>query len=94
MHVERLETTTEAATVETVVTGVDLDYATVGPAFGEQVSDIEAGIEAGDYTVEDGTLRVTGVELGADMFELEEERQYTGEGEMVEAEGAVVVVEN
>ncbi|MFB6168085.1 MAG: valine--tRNA ligase [Haloferacaceae archaeon] len=92
MHVEDLETTDAAAEIESVVTGIDLDYATVGPAYGEKVSDIEAAIERGDYAIEDGRLRVAGEELDPDAFEVEEERRYTGEGEMVEAGDAVVVV--
>jgi valyl-tRNA synthetase len=94
MHVETLETFDEADApeIETVRTGVDLDYATVGPEFGSKVSDIEAALEAGDYEVVDGRLRAAGVELDPEMFEIEEERRYTGEGDMLDAERAVVVV--
>ncbi|MFB6155604.1 MAG: valine--tRNA ligase [Haloferacaceae archaeon] len=94
MHVASLEHLTEEPAVESVVTGVDLDYATVGPAFGSAVPDIEAAIEAGEYEVVDGRLVAAGEELDAEMFEIEEERRYTGEGEMVETEDAVVVVRN
>jgi valyl-tRNA synthetase len=92
MHVENLETTDVEADVETVVTGIDLDYATVGPAYGETVSEIENAIEAGEYTLTDDRLRVAGVELDAEMFEVEAERRFTGDGEMVEADDTVVVV--
>jgi valyl-tRNA synthetase len=94
MHVDELESVDDAPPVESVVTGVDLDYSLVGPEFGNQVGDIEAAIAQGDYEVEDGRLHVAGVELDAEMFEIEEERQYTGEGEMIEAGDTVVIVRN
>ena len=92
MHVDRLETTDEEAAVESVVTGVDLDYSTVGPRYGERVSEIDAAIEAGEFEVVDDRLAVAGVEIEPAAFELEAERRYTGAGEMIEADGAVVIV--
>jgi len=92
MHVGELESVDEEPPVESVVTGVDLDYSLVGPEFGNRVSDIEAAIADGDYEVVDGDLHAADVELDPEMFELEEERQYTGEGEMVEAGETVVIV--
>ena len=96
MHVETLATFDEsdAPEIETVRTGVDLDYSKVGPEFGNKVSDIEAAIAEGDYEVRDGRLHAAGVELDPEMFEIEEERRYTGEGDMVDAGRAVVVVKN
>jgi valyl-tRNA synthetase len=93
MHVEELETSDEEPPIESVVTGIDLDYSLVGPEFGGKVTDIDAGLETGEYELVDGTLRVAGVELDAEMFTVEEERRYTGSGEMVEAEDAVVIVQ-
>ncbi|GGJ07088.1 valine--tRNA ligase [Halobellus salinus] len=92
MHVEELNALRTRPEVESVVTGVDLDYSLVGPEFGSQVPDIEAGIEAGEYEVVDGVLHAAGAELNADMFEIEKERQYTGDGEMIESDDAVVIV--
>jgi valyl-tRNA synthetase len=92
MHVEALNPLEERPEIESVVTGVDLDYSLVGPAFGSQVPDIEAAIEAEEYEVIDGALHAGGAELSSDMFEIEEERQYTGDGEMIEAGDAVVIV--
>jgi valyl-tRNA synthetase len=94
MHVESLESLDEEPEIESVVTGIDLDYAQVGPKFGSQVPDIEAGLEAGDYTIEDGVLHVADVELDADLFEVNRERKFMGEGEMLEVDGALVVVQN
>jgi len=94
MHVDSLSTSDEEPPVESVVAGIDLDYSVVGPEFGGTVPDIEAGIEAGDYDLVDGELHVAGVELGPEMFTVEEERRYAGDGEMVEAGEAVVIVRN
>ncbi|AUV80255.1 valine--tRNA ligase [Salinigranum rubrum] len=93
MHVEELETRDEEPPIESVVTGIDLDYSLVGPEFGGKVPEIDAAIEAGEYEIVDGTLRAAGAELDSEMFTVEEERQYTGAGEMVEAEDAVVIVQ-
>ena len=92
MHVETLNSLDERPEIESVVTGVDLDYSLVGPEYGSQVPDIEAAIEAGDYEVVDDALHAAGVELDTELFEIREERRYTGAGEMVEAGDAVVIV--
>ena len=93
MHVADVETLAEAPEITTEVVDVDLDYAAVGPEYGAKVQDIEAGIEAGDYEVVDGNLAVAGESLDADLFEVVEERTYSGEGDMLETEHAVVIVE-
>jgi valyl-tRNA synthetase len=92
MHVDELETSDAEAPIESVVTGIDLDYSLVGPEFGNRVSEIDAAIDAGNYEITDGVLRAAGVELDPEMFSTEEERRYTGAGEMVETERAVVIV--
>ncbi|ESP87968.1 valine--tRNA ligase [Candidatus Halobonum tyrrellensis] len=94
MNVADLDVLAEAPEIETVVSGVDLDYSKVGPEFGSKVGDIDAGIESGEYELADGELRVAGETLGADLFEVERERRYAGEGDLLEAEDtdAVVIV--
>jgi len=92
MHVGELERLESAPAVTTEVVDVDLDYSLVGPAFGEAVGDIEAAIQSGDYAVVDGEMHVAGAELAPEMFELREERAYSGEGEMLDAGEAVVIV--
>ncbi|WP_338740416.1 valine--tRNA ligase [Haloplanus salilacus] len=94
MHVGELESVDEEPPVESVVAGVDLDYSLVGPEFGGQVSAIEDAIEAGEFEVVDDHLHVDGVELAPEMFDIEEERRYAGEGEMIEAGETVVIVRN
>jgi valyl-tRNA synthetase len=96
MHIETLDLLEEAPEVETVVTGIDLDYSVVGPEFGGDVPDIEAAIESGEYVLEgegdDATLIAGEHELTADMFDVETERRYDGTGDLLETDGAVVIV--
>jgi len=92
MHVADLETLDEAPEVTTEVTGVDLDYSLVGPEYGSQVGDIDAAIQSGDFEEVDGKLQVAGVELDSEMYEIEEARTYSGDGEMIETESAVLIV--
>ncbi|WP_411964832.1 valine--tRNA ligase [Haloferax sp. YSMS24] len=94
MHVESLSSTDEEPPIESVISGIDLDYAVVGPEFGSKVPDIEAALAQDDYELVGDELHVAGVELGPDMFEVNEERTYTGEGEFVETEGALIIVKN
>ena len=93
MHVEELAVLPDAEPpVETVVTGIDLDYSLVGPEFGGGVPDIEAAIEADDYEIEDDRLHAAGETLEPEMFEVETERQYAGDGTYLDADGVVVIV--
>lgn len=92
MHVAELETLDEEPEIESVITGIDLDYSVVGPEYGSDVPDIEAGLEAGEYELDGDTLVVAGIELSPDAFDIDRERQYTGEGEMLETDGALIIV--
>jgi valyl-tRNA synthetase len=92
MHVAEFELLSDAPDITTEISDIDLDYSIVGPEYGNQVGDIEAGIAQGDYEIEDGQLQVAGVTLDAEMFEIEEARTYSGDGEMIETENAVVIV--
>ncbi|MDQ2050461.1 valine--tRNA ligase [Natronolimnohabitans sp. A-GB9] len=95
MHVQDLTVLEDEPEVTTEVAAIDLDYSTLGPKYGQKVGDIDAGIESGDYEIDDdaGVLRVAGEELDEDVFEVELERSYSGEGEMIETESAVVILE-
>ena len=94
MHVDEIEATEDELEITTEISGVDLDYSLVGPEFGSEVGDIDAAIEAGEFEVDGDSLLVGDeYELGADMFEIERTRIYSGEGEMIETEHAVVIVQ-
>jgi valyl-tRNA synthetase len=92
MHVADLELLAERPAVETVVTGIDLDYSAVGPAFGADVPDIEAAIADGEYELAADRLVAAGHELDPEMFTVEEERRYDGEGALLELDDAIVIV--
>jgi valyl-tRNA synthetase len=92
MHVRDLRVRDETPEIETTIADVDLDYSRVGPAFGERVGDIEAGIASGAFEIDGDRLRVADVELDPDMFELGEERTFSGEGELIETDRAAIVV--
>ncbi|MFC7237412.1 valine--tRNA ligase [Saliphagus sp. GCM10025317] len=93
-HVRNLESLEEPPEITTEVASIDLDYATLGPKYGAKVGEIDAAIDAGEYEIEDETLAVAGEELEADLFEVELERTYSGDGEMIETESAVVIVDD
>ena len=92
MHVDDLTVLDSEPEIESVIADISLDYSKVGPEYGSQVPDLEDGIEAGDYDLTDDELHVAGEELGPDFFEVNRERRYAGEGEMLEAGDAIVIV--
>ncbi|MCL9812688.1 valine--tRNA ligase [Natranaeroarchaeum aerophilus] len=94
MHVGELDAFEAAPDVTTEIDEISLDYSQVGPKFGGKVGEFDAALESGEYELTDGTLQLAGEELDADLFEVREERTYAGEGEMVEADDLVVVVDN
>nr|WP_246084478.1 valine--tRNA ligase [Salinadaptatus halalkaliphilus] len=112
MHVEELTVLEDQPEITTEVAAIDLDYSQVGPQYGEKVGEIDAGIESGEYEIDEdrearsasegssgdepregNVLRVAGEELEDDLFEVELERTYSGAGEMIETETAVVILE-
>jgi valyl-tRNA synthetase len=92
MHVDSFELLDEQPEITTVLTGIDLDYSKVGPAFGADVPTIESAIENGAYDLDDGVLIAGEHELDSDMFSVEEERRYNGDGELLELESTIVIV--
>ena len=92
MHVREFEQLDDPPETETRVVDVDLDYATVGPEYGSKVGDIDAALERGDFEIADDALHVAGERLDGDLFEARRERQYDGEGDLLQTENAVLVV--
>ncbi|WP_181686033.1 valine--tRNA ligase [Halorhabdus salina] len=92
MHVADLVVRDDAPEIGTEIVDIDLDYATIGPKYGDQVGDIEAAIGQGDYEIDGEQLHAGDVTLEADAFEVREEHTYAGEGELLETEGDLAVV--
>ncbi len=99
------EISTEVASIDLDYATLGPEY---GPKVGEIDAAIDAGefeivedsaeprsadSSSGDEPREGRVLRVAGEELEADLFEVELERTYSGEGQMLETESAVVVLE-
>ena len=94
MHVGQLDVLPETEPpVESVITGINLDYATIGPKYGGQVSDIDTAIETGSYDLDGDQLHAGPATLEAEEFSIQRERQYTGDGTLVDADDAIVIVE-
>ncbi|MFB6174362.1 MAG: valine--tRNA ligase [Candidatus Nanohalobium sp.] len=92
MHVEELEELDSEPETEKKIIRISLDYSKAGPKYGDEVSEIEEALENNEYSIEAGHLDVAGKHLKPEMFEVDEERTYTGEGEMIETEKTLVIV--
>jgi valyl-tRNA synthetase (EC 6.1.1.9) len=92
MHVDELTVHDETPAIETTVRGIELDYAQVGPEYGERVNAIEDAIAAEEFELVDDQLRAAGVELAAEMFTIRTERAYSGAGELLETDDTAVIV--
>ncbi len=93
MHVERLRTPDGEAPVSETVVDVDLDYETLGPELGDRLGAVEGAIAEGSFAVEDGVLHAGGETIPAEQFELVRERTLDGEGELLDAGDAFLVVD-
>jgi valyl-tRNA synthetase len=93
MHVEELATPDEAPPITERVVDVDLDYETLGPELGGRLGAVEAAIENGEFAVEDGHLHAAGETIAPERFELRRERRLDGDGELLDAGDAFLVVD-
>jgi valyl-tRNA synthetase len=92
MHVEELEQLEKEPETERKIIEISLNYSKAGPKYGDKVGEIESALEENEFFIEDGRLEVADEYLKPEMFEVREERTYTGEGEMIETENALVIV--
>ncbi|WP_254863526.1 valine--tRNA ligase [Halovivax gelatinilyticus] len=93
MHVEELTILESEPEVTTEIASIDLDYATLGPKYGSKVGEIDDAIDDGDFEIDGDALCVAGEELEPALYEIERERTYVGDGEMLETDDAIVIVE-
>ncbi|GAB3681488.1 valine--tRNA ligase [Salinarchaeum chitinilyticum] len=94
MHVGSITAEDGDAPTTTEIVGVDLDYATLGPEYGEKIGEFDAAIDAGEYEETDDGLAIAGETLDPDHYELIREQTYDGEGELLEADDATVIVQS
>ncbi|MFB6159369.1 MAG: valine--tRNA ligase [Candidatus Nanohalobium sp.] len=92
MHVQELKQLEEEPRMEKKIVEVKLDYSKAGPEYGEKIGEIEEELEAGNWNIDMGKLEVAGEHLEPEEFKVEEERTYTGKGEMVETGDTAVIV--
>ncbi len=92
MHIEEFEQLDARPEMETTIEEIKLNYAVVGPKYGDQVSAFEEAISGGDYAIREDELVVSGETLSDDEFEVHEETSYAGNGEMIETENFVIIV--
>ena len=92
MHVQNLEKLESEPETERKVIEISLNYSKAGPKYGDKVSEIEEALENEEWIIGDGRLEVADEHLKPEMFEVREERTYTGEGDMIETEKALVIV--
>ncbi len=92
MHIGELETREEKPEIESQIVEIKLDYEKAGPEYGDRISEIEEALENNEWQIEDGHLDVADAKLAPEMFEVVEEREYQGQGEMFETENALVIV--
>ncbi|MFB6208577.1 MAG: valine--tRNA ligase [Candidatus Nanohaloarchaea archaeon] len=92
MHVENLKLKDGEPETEDRIKEIKLDYSKAGPKFGDDVSEIEDALENQEWNIESGMLYAADHHIPAEMYEVEEEREFTGEGEMLETERSVVIV--
>ncbi len=93
MHVDRLATPEAAPPITETVTGVALDYETLGPELGDRLGTVEAALDRGEFAVEDAHLHVAGETIAPARFELRTERTLDGDGELLDAGEAFLVVD-
>ena len=92
MHVQNLEKLESEPETERKVIEISLNYSKAGPKYGDKVSEIEEALENEEWIIGDSRLEVADEHLKPEMFEVREERTYTGEGDMIETEKALVIV--
>lgn len=91
MHVENLEQREDSPELEIRIKEIKLNYENAGPEYGDKIGEIEEALANNEFMVEDGRLEVADERLRPEMFKVIEEKEYSGDGELVDGEVPVVV---
>jgi valyl-tRNA synthetase len=92
MNVSELTVLDATPDVTSEISDVKLEYATLGPRYGERLDEIETAIEARAFEYDGETLSLAGVTLEPESFEIEMERTFSGDGTMLETDSTIVIV--
>ncbi|PSH01917.1 MAG: valine--tRNA ligase, partial [Nanohaloarchaea archaeon SW_10_44_10] len=92
MHIKDLAMKSGEPDTEDKIVEIKLDYSKAGPEFGDDVGEIEDALENNEWNIESGMLYAAGHHIPAEMYEVQEEKEFQGEGEMLETENSQVVV--
>ena len=92
MHIQELTQLDQEPETEEKVVEISLNYEEAGPEYGDKVTEIEDALGKNEWMIEDGRLDVAGEHLKPEEFEVQEERRYTGQGQMLETENSLVIV--
>ena len=91
MHIGEIEIIDDSPELERKIKEIKLDYSEAGPEYGDKVPELEEALENNEFMLEDGRLEVADERLRPEMFKVIEEKEYSGEGTLVDGEVAVVV---
>ncbi len=94
MHVENFVELEEQPATENKIVEIKLNYENAGPKYGNKISKLEDALENNEFSIESGRLKVEDELLKPEMFEVREEKTYTGKGTMMETENTMVVIKN
>jgi valyl-tRNA synthetase len=92
MNVSELTVLDATPDVTSEISDIKLEYATLGPRYGERLDEIETAIEARAFEYDGETLSLAGVTLEPESFEMEMERTFSGDGTMIETDSTIVIV--
>ena len=91
MHIDEIEIIDDSPELERKIKEIKLDYSEAGPEYGDKVPELEEALENNEFMLEDGRLEVADERLRPEMFKVIEEKEYSGEGTLIDGEVAVVL---
>lgn len=94
MHVQELEVIEDEPELETKIAEIKLDYSIAGPKYGDKIGEMEEALAKNEWNIDAGHLEVADEHLTPEEFEVIEEVEYTGEGELIETEEIRIAVVN
>jgi valyl-tRNA synthetase len=92
MHVNTVVSVDPSDRISEKISGIDLDYESLGPKYGDQLQEIEEGIEKEGWNIDSGHLRVNGHMIKPENFDLEKKTVYEGDGDLIEHDNGLKLV--